>query len=77
MTNENLLLLENNSPFSPIAVLHYAFYRDRSVLAGGTLDQENLQCVVGRDFLPFGKSQQPGLRDYADGEDTMQFLRGL
>ncbi len=77
MTNESLLLLENNSPFSPIAVLHYAFYKDRSVLAGGTLDPENLQCVVGRDFLPFGKSQQPGLRDYADGEDTLLFLRTL
>ena len=29
MTNECLLLMENESPFSAIAVLHYAFYKNR------------------------------------------------
>jgi hypothetical protein len=33
--------------------------------------------MVGRDFIPFGKSQQPELFTYADGVDTMQFLLGL
>jgi hypothetical protein len=76
MTNDCLLLLQNDSPFSPISVLHYAFYKNRSnwVVPG---ENENLQCVVGRDFLPFGKSQEPGLRDYADGVDTMKFLQEL
>jgi len=32
---------------------------------------------MGRQFLPFGSSQQPGLRDYADAADTMKFLSGL
>jgi hypothetical protein len=27
--------------------------------------------------LPFGQAQQPGLADYADGVDTIQFLLGL
>src|SRR5450432_3678310 len=76
MSNECLLLLENESPFSPIAVLHYSFYGKDENRKPAVAD-ENLQCVVGRQFLPLGSSQQPGLRDYADGADTMKFLRGL
>jgi hypothetical protein len=73
MTNDCLLLLEDQSPFSPISVLHYAFYKNRSAWVPPG-DPENLQCVVGRNFIPFGKSQQPELRDYADGADTLKFL---
>jgi hypothetical protein len=39
------------------------------------MEKENLQCIIGHKFLPFGKSQQPGLTDYADGADTMRFLQ--
>jgi Acyl-CoA reductase (LuxC) len=76
MTNDCLLLMEDVSPFSPISVLHYAYYKNAGtrLLA---MEKENLQCIVGRNFIPFGKSQQPGLLDYADGEDTMLFLRSL
>jgi len=76
MTNDCVLLLEDESPFSPIAVLHYAHYKNAEtrLLA---MDKENLQCVVGHHFIPFGKSQAPGLTDYADGEDTLQFFRSL
>jgi hypothetical protein len=76
MSNDCLLLLEDTSPFSPIAVLHYVYSKTPGAGIGPT-EKENLQCVVGRHFLPFGKSQLPGLTDYADGEDTMQFLRTL
>src|SRR5450432_520833 len=76
MTNDCLLLLEDGSPFSPISVLHYSFYKDRSnwIPAG---EHENLQCIVGRHFLPFGESQRPVLRDWADGADTLQFLQAI
>ena len=73
MTNDCVLLLENESPFSPISVLHYQFYKEFSVPA---MD-ENLQCMIGRQGLPFGKSQEPALTDYADGADTMKFLQTL
>ena len=73
MTNDCLLLLENDSPFSPISVLHYQFYKEFR----GPAEDENLQCVIGRNRLPFGKSQKPGLTDYADGADTMKFLQSL
>ncbi len=76
MTNDCLLILENDSPFSPIAVLHYTYYKDiKNSFSMG--NAENLQCVVGRQYLPFGKSQRPELSDYADGTDTMKFLRSL
>ncbi len=30
-----------------------------------------------KNLIPFGKSQEPGLFDYADGIDTMEFLLSL
>jgi Acyl-CoA reductase (LuxC) len=76
MTNDCLLLLENKSPFSPIAVLNYAFYNNWKTELP-FLENQELQCIVGRAFVPFGKSQQPELSDYADGADTMKFLKTL
>jgi Acyl-CoA reductase (LuxC) len=76
MTNDCLLLLEDKSPFSPISVLNYSFYRDLKAALPFSENQE-LQCVVGREYVPFGKSQEPDLSDYADGRDTMKFLRAL
>jgi hypothetical protein len=76
MTNGSILLTENASPFSPISVLHYVYYQPG---AGAALPEasEEIQCIVGRKFLAFGRAQQPGLTDYADGVDTMAFLTGL
>lgn len=82
MTNGSILLAENESPFSPISLLHYLYYRPGE--ANGLLEriQADTQCIVGKDLnfagsVPFGKAQQPGLDDYADGVDTMAFLREL
>jgi hypothetical protein len=76
MSNDCLLMLEDESPFSPIAVLHYTYYKnpENRILSN---DDERLQCVVGRKFVPFGESQRPRLREYADGRDTMKFLRSV
>jgi len=74
MTNESIILTEDGSPFSPISVLHYAYYRPGeapSLLAG---EQADIQCIVGREQTPFGRAQRPALDDYADGVDTMAFL---
>lgn len=42
--------------------------------------REHIQCVVSHTPLagvvPFGHAQRPTLWDYADGVDTMKFLRG-
>jgi len=37
---------------------------------------EDIQCIAGHGAVPFGQAQQPGLADYADGVDTLEFLLG-
>ena len=77
MTNESIVLIENPSIFSPISQLNYEFYTDRQLLKGSLEAEENLQCAVGHDYIPFGQAQLPSLTDYADGIDTMKFLTEL
>jgi hypothetical protein len=77
MANDNILLQESASLFSPLSVLHYSYYTDAAVLQAELNTSEDLQCIVGHGFTPFGKAQEPGLADYADGVDTMRFLTGL
>lgn len=76
MTNGNLLLIENPSPFSPIAQLHYEYYEDLKKLEDDLQQNDSIQCVVGTR-LPFGAAHCPGLTDFADGVDTMAFLKSL
>jgi len=77
MTNGSIILTEDGSPFSPISVLHYAYYRPGEVPSLLSREQADIQCIVGREQIPFGRAQQPALDDYADGVDTMAFLANL
>ncbi|HSQ43474.1 MAG TPA: acyl-CoA reductase [Ginsengibacter sp.] len=77
MTNENIILLEDDNIFTPVSQLHYNFYHDKNVIINDLNKNENVQCIVGDELIPFGKAQQPGLFDYADGVDVMEFLLGL
>ncbi len=78
MTNGSVILTENPSLFSAISVVHYSYYDSvEQVQPQLDSDSANLQCIVGSEFIPFGKAQTPGLCDYADGENTMQFLMKL
>ena len=76
MTNESTLLVESDPLFSPISQLNYSFYDDFETALSSLKGNEALQCIAGID-IPFGKVQSPGLTDYADGLDTMQFLLTL
>jgi len=76
MTNDTTLLVENEQLFSPISQLHYSFYSDAAAVLQELQQNKDVQCIVGKD-IPFGQSQVPGLMDYADGVDTMQFLLTL
>jgi hypothetical protein len=38
---------------------------------------EDLQCIIGKEYVPFGTAQCPLINDYADGIDTMKFLLEL
>jgi hypothetical protein len=84
MSNDCIVLLENKSIASRVAVLHYEFYGDPVVLGRELgLHKEEIQCVVSKSeipgliFTPWGSTQQPQLNDYADGIDTMTFLLSL
>ena len=76
MTNEATLLVENDQNFSPISQLNYSFYKDKEAITASLKKDNDIQCLPGLN-IAFGKAQQPGLMDYADGIDTMQFLLTL
>ena len=70
-----LLLKEDKGLSSPVSVLHYEFYDSQTAVKQQTeLQNEKIQCVVGRHNVPFGKAQSPHLWDYADRIDTIEFL---
>jgi hypothetical protein len=77
MTNTSILLIEDASFFSPISQLNYGFYADKKELPFLLSQEDNLQSIVGKDFIPFGQSQSPAITDYADGTDTLKFLSAL
>lgn len=71
-------IVENKSLHSPISCLHVERYNDIDEVNNFIIDErDNLQCIVGKDYLDFGKSQQPTLSDYADNVDTMKFILSL
>ena len=77
MTNESIILVENDNIFSAVSEVHYSFYEDSNQLLNELVEPHNIQCIVGENHIPFGATQTPGLFDYADGVDTMEFLLSL
>lgn len=77
MTNGSILLVNNTELFSPVSRLHYEYYDDHGMVIESLKDNSNVQCVVGKGFVPMGTSQSPRLEDYADGTDTLQFLMSV
>lgn len=82
--NGCILLTENDALTSRIANLHYAYYDSEAALQEELENRrEEIQCVVSRkeienwQVVAPGQAQHPGLLDYADGVDTMQFLLAL
>lgn len=77
MSTEAVLLVEDTSLFSPISQLNYEYYDGDDQPAAGLKENENVQCITGRGFVPFGHTQVPAVTDYADGVDTLDFLNRL
>jgi hypothetical protein len=83
--DDKIMLLPSEHFAAPMSVVNYSFYSSLEQLKEN-LDSnvDKLQCVVMQNnlanslqinsFAPFGKSQSPGLSDYADGEDVLLFL---
>jgi len=56
--------------------LNYSYYDEIESLIKSLKENKEIQCIAGID-IPFGKAQCPGLTEYADGVDTMEFLLTL
>jgi len=83
LDNGFLLLKESKELVSPISVLYYEIYQNTEMLTQKIqTDSAKIQCIVSKngwypDSVPFGKSQQPNLEEYADKVDTLNFLINL
>lgn len=75
------LLCESNKFVSPISVLFYESYKSEDDIINKLIaNRSKLQCIVGKEAyctVPFGKTQQPAVWDYADDVDTLAFLSSL
>ena len=59
--------------FPPL--IHYHFYNEKTEVESFIKErEEQIQVVVGKDYVDFGQAQCPMLNDYADGVDVMRFL---
>lgn len=84
VTNDFLIMIEDQALASRIACLHYQRYGDlQEVISDLQRHEDELQCVSskikleGIKTVPLGQCQQPGLEDYADNIDIMHFLTHL
>lgn len=82
--NGSVIVREDKSYSSGIATLHYEYYNSKSELEKLLVeDAEKIQCITSNiefeklKVIPLGTAQQPGLSDYADAVDTIQFLQSL
>lgn len=82
LENGFLMIKEDKSYASPIATVFYEYYTNQEELKVKLkTDHQNIQCLVADNFstneIPFGKTQEPNLWDYADGINTLDFLINL
>lgn len=79
--NGFIILRSNNAPaFTLISAINIHPYKDiEQVRKFIELERNDIQCIVSgidaiENKINFGHTQKPGLDDYADGVDTMEFL---
>ncbi len=77
MSNESVLLIEDEALASPIAQLNYAFYKDVAAVRNKLTEDDRIQCIVSSEDVRFGEAQCPGIYNFADGVDTISFLLSL
>lgn len=85
LDNGFLLVKPDLGLSSPLAVLFYEEYNTEEELSSRLNElEQDIQCIVGHttqhtlgvhiQITPFGESQAPGLEDYADRVNTLDFL---
>lgn len=78
LDNNFLILKADNQIHAPISVVFYFKYKNEEELNAFLKEKEKeIQCVVGKNHIPFGNSQSPVITDYADNVNTLNFLLHL
>lgn len=78
LENGFFLLKQDSAIAAPIATGYYDYYENEQAVQTYLETHKNeIQCVVGKQHLPFGTSQKPQLWEYADQVDTLAFLQSL
>jgi len=79
LDNGFFMVKEDEGYASPISTVFYEHYDDLNELRQKlTNEKDQIQCVVSKGVMdseiPFGKTQNPELWDYADHVHTIEFL---
>jgi hypothetical protein len=75
LDNNFLLLKQSEQLHSPVATLYYDRFKDAAgVDSYLETNRQQIQCIVGEGFIPFGYSQRPVITDFADNVNTWEFL---
>lgn len=78
LDNNFVMLRESSDLHSPVGVIYYQYYSHPSEIEKYLKENENqLQCIVGQGYVPFGYSQQPVITEFADKINTLDFLVNL
>lgn len=78
LENGFVMMRFNESLHAPPSVINCSKYKSiEQVEQFIQLRKEEIQLVAGRGGIVFGQAQYPGLMDYADGVDVMNFLGSL
>ncbi|MEW6773099.1 MAG: acyl-CoA reductase [Bacteroidota bacterium] len=78
LENNFLILKETTALHAPVANLFYERYKHiEDVHQFIQQHKDEIQCVVGKNFVPFGKAQFPDILEFADGINTKEFLMSL
>jgi len=78
LENGFLLVKESKELVSPVGSIFYEYFDSDSAFEKLVQERKNeIQCVVSSQHTPFGSAQSPGLDDYADGINTLEFLINL
>lgn len=83
LDNGFLLLREDTALVSAISVCHFEYYDNETHLQELiTNRKEKIQCIVSKErffenSFDFGEAQSPQLNDFADGVNTIEFLKNI
>lgn len=75
LDNNFVLLRESEDLHSPLSMVHYQYYKDQNQKNEFIeKHKDEIQVVIGKEYTKFGQAQQPGLSDFADGVDILDWL---